>query len=102
MTQIKTDEEIKIINARMPDEFTEKVNQLLKEGCWRIAETEMSVTDHHYWAFLIKSDKNPSPAVVDLYEVVKHAIALDYFAEGGSTLAWAKDAVEAYEKERAR
>lgn len=48
------DTEIKIISAKMPDEFEKLVNNVLTQGNWRIAETEMSVTDHHYWAMLIR------------------------------------------------
>lgn len=48
------DEQIMIVSAQMPDEFERKVNALLKDEVWRIAETEMSVTDHHYYALLIK------------------------------------------------
>lgn len=54
------DLEVRIVYARMPDEFESKVNVLLSFGCWRVAETEMSVTDHHYWAMLVKSDSKQS------------------------------------------
>ena len=51
---LKTDNELRIISAEYPQDFEAKINERLAEGCWRIAETEMSVTDHHYWAMLIK------------------------------------------------
>jgi hypothetical protein len=50
------DHRLIIVSAKMPEEFMGKVNELLKAGDWRVAETEMSVTDHHYWSMLIQSD----------------------------------------------
>lgn len=47
---------VKIVSAQTPDEFEKIINPLLSLGNWRIAETEMSVTDHHYWAMLIKAE----------------------------------------------
>lgn len=49
------DERIEIVTAKFPDDFTKAVNALLNTGNWRVAETEMSVTDHHYFALLIKA-----------------------------------------------
>lgn len=48
---------LKIINERTPSQFESVVNAILSQGGWRIAETEMSVTDSHYWAMLVKSDQ---------------------------------------------
>lgn len=50
-----TDERMTVVTARYPDQFESLVNALLSEGNWRVAQTEMSVTDHHYYALLIKS-----------------------------------------------
>jgi hypothetical protein len=49
------DNELRIINATSPEQFEQEVNKLLFEGYWRVVETEMSVTDSHYWAMLIQS-----------------------------------------------
>lgn len=49
-----SDKEIKIISRRTPQEFESAVNEILNDGHWRIAETEMSVTDHHYFAMMIR------------------------------------------------
>lgn len=49
------DEEMVFIEARTSDEFTQKVNVLLKEGRWRIAETEMYTTNMQYYALMIRS-----------------------------------------------
>lgn len=54
----ENDKELKIVTAKLPQDFTEKMNALMEEGCWRVAETEMSVTDHHYWAMLIRNDSS--------------------------------------------
>lgn len=50
-----TDVQLKIVNEKTPRDFEDAVNGLLNEGVWRIAETEMSVCDNHYFAMLIKS-----------------------------------------------
>lgn len=49
------DDRLVVISGKFPDEFTKKVNDLLVLGGWRVTQTEMSVTDHHYFAMLIKS-----------------------------------------------
>lgn len=48
------DQRVMIVGVKYPDEFEKIVNEILSEGNWRIAQTEMSVTDHHYYAMLIK------------------------------------------------
>lgn len=50
-----SDEKMIVIRAQFPDEFADKVNELLEAGGWRVAQTEVSVTDHHYYALLIKA-----------------------------------------------
>lgn len=52
------DEKLVIVQAKYPKDFTEAVNQLLSEGSWRVVQTEMSVTDHHYYAMLIKQKQD--------------------------------------------
>lgn len=52
---VRIDVEIKIIDERSPRVFEHVLNTLLQEGCWRIAETHVSVTDNHYSAMLVKS-----------------------------------------------
>jgi proline dehydrogenase len=56
------DETLLIISAKMPDEFEEKVNKILKEHNARVVQTEMSVCDHQYVAMIVisKIDKNES------------------------------------------
>lgn len=54
-----TDEALRIISAKMPDEFVEIVNALLSQGGWRIVQTEMSVCDHHYFAMAIRQSEQP-------------------------------------------
>jgi hypothetical protein len=49
-----SDEEIKIVSAKYPEMFESAVNELLRQGDWRVVATEMSVTDHHYFAMLVK------------------------------------------------
>jgi hypothetical protein len=51
-----SDLQIKIVTATTPVVFEQRVNELLKAGNWRVAETEMSVTDHHYYALLIQEE----------------------------------------------
>lgn len=57
----ESDEQLKIIRAAFPNDFESLVNDLLKEGSWRIVQTEMSESDHHYVAMLIKSAPPPQP-----------------------------------------
>jgi len=58
MKQISNrDVEVKIINKSFPYEFEKAMNELLSSGCWRVQWTEISVTDHHYYAMLIRSDE---------------------------------------------
>lgn len=38
-----------------------------------------------------------SELVTNLAELIRHAIELEYFSEGGSTERWAQDALSAYE-----
>lgn len=52
-----SDKKLIIVSARMPEEFMQKVNVLLDLGGWRVVETEMSVTDHHYFAMLIEESQ---------------------------------------------
>lgn len=59
-----SDNRIKVISAKYPDEFERSVNELLSKGNWRVAETEMSVTDHHYYALLIQEQET----VIDVSE----------------------------------
>jgi len=49
------DEKVLIIDEKMPDDFERRLNEVLAEGGWRVAETEVYVTNHHYFALLIKS-----------------------------------------------
>ncbi len=50
------DNEIKSITERTLDEFIRKVNNILKDGRhWRIAHTEIYVSDNQYFALLIES-----------------------------------------------
>lgn len=51
------DKELVIVQAKYPDDFEKAVNSYLEQGGWRVAETEMSVTDHHYFAMLIQSER---------------------------------------------
>lgn len=51
----RDDLEIRIVWAKDPDEFEEKVNGLLSQGGWRIANSEMSVPDAHYFALMIRA-----------------------------------------------
>lgn len=51
----KHDEMVIFITAITPVVFEQRMNDLLRDGNWRVAQTEMSVTDNHYWALLIKS-----------------------------------------------
>lgn len=48
------DSRVEIVTERSPDAFAKRINEFLAEGGWRVANTEMSVTDCHYWAFLIQ------------------------------------------------
>jgi hypothetical protein len=52
------DVEIRIVNESYAHTFQDAVNRILSEGGWRIMSTEMSVSDHHYYAMLIKSAKS--------------------------------------------
>lgn len=51
---IEDDVDLQIISAKMPDDFQLKINFFLQQGGWRVACTEMSVTDHHYYAMIVK------------------------------------------------
>ena len=48
------DKFLRIVYARYPEEFEQKVNELLTQGCWRVAETSID-PGRHYWAMLIQS-----------------------------------------------
>lgn len=81
-----------IVKASMPEEFQEKVNALLKEGGWRVVQTEMSVCDHHYFAMLVKK-KN---GFVATYEEAQEKIdemerALEFYAHPRSINASKND-----------
>ena len=52
------DVQIKIVEKRMPEDFVAAVNEILELGGWRIAQTEMSVCDHHYVALLIRREES--------------------------------------------
>lgn len=60
------DLEIKVVSAKTPAVFEQRVNDLLRGGNWRVTETEMSVTDHHYYALLIKTEV-PIPKSLEKY-----------------------------------
>lgn len=49
-----SDEKVLMIREKFPHDFERVVNEILKEGGWRIAETEMSECDHQYVAMLIR------------------------------------------------
>lgn len=51
------DLEVRVIFEKYPETFEKAVNALLQCGGWRVVQTEMSVTDHHYFAMLVRSDK---------------------------------------------
>ena len=55
------DIEIKIVSEKHGNLFEKTINSILKEGCWRIANSEMSTTDHHYIALLIRSKEKQAP-----------------------------------------
>lgn len=59
-----SDSKIKVVKARGPAEFESTVNFLLADGNWRVAETEMSVCDSHYWAMLVQSEKKTDACLI--------------------------------------
>lgn len=48
------DVHLTVIQARDPHDFQITVNVFLREGGWRVVQTEMSVTDSHYAAKRLK------------------------------------------------
>lgn len=81
MSQFDETTELRIISAQMPEEFQEKVNELLANGGWKITCTEMSVTDHHYWAMAIRSPKSAKASMEvmarALLDISVHEIEVD-------------------------
>lgn len=54
MNQQFDDEQMVMVNEKFPSEFTNAVNHYLRMGNYRVVATEMSVTDHHYFALLVR------------------------------------------------
>lgn len=52
---MKEDQELKIIICSSIDSFEHEVNSRLKEGGWRITQTDVSIPDCTYWAVMIKA-----------------------------------------------
>ena len=55
------DEKIELVYARNGDDFKAKVNALLAEGLWRIADSHAYPCDSDFFAMLIK--KSPIDTV---------------------------------------
>ena len=51
----RVDVQLVFVLAETAGEFAERVNAHLKQGCWRVEQTEMSVTDAHYFAMLVRA-----------------------------------------------
>lgn len=55
MPSANVDCEVKMIHERSSQDFERVVNELLKQGGWRIEQTEVSVTDSQYDAVTVRS-----------------------------------------------
>lgn len=60
-----TDSQFKVVSQTHAILLEHEINQILKEGGWRLIAVDVKASENHFYAFLAKRDTPPNSGIWD-------------------------------------